>query len=89
MSAIASTSIDAEAKNAPTSGRLFFLDLSGGRILSANPDGSDLKAIVNEAGSCPMAWRSMSSPGISTGPIWVIPRGMMARSCDRISMVRT
>ncbi len=27
MSAIASTPIDAEAKNAPTSGRLFFLDL--------------------------------------------------------------
>jgi hypothetical protein len=27
MNAIASTPIDAEAKNAPTSGRLFFLDL--------------------------------------------------------------
>ena len=25
------------------SGRLFFLDLGGGRIFSANPDGSDLK----------------------------------------------
>ena len=43
MSAIASTPTDATAKNAPTSGRLFFLDLSGGRILSANPDGSDLQ----------------------------------------------
>ena len=42
MSAIASTPIDAEAKNAPGSGLLFFLDLSGGRTLSANPDGSDL-----------------------------------------------
>lgn len=31
-----------------TAGRLFFLDLSCGRVLSANPDGSDLKAIVNE-----------------------------------------
>jgi hypothetical protein len=31
MSAIASTPTDAAAKNAPTSGRLFFLDLSGGR----------------------------------------------------------
>jgi hypothetical protein len=48
MSAIASTPIDAEAKNAPTAGRLFFLDLSAGRILSANPDGSDLKTIINE-----------------------------------------
>src|ERR1700733_2932907 len=51
MSATGSTSMDAEtidtgAKNAPTSGRLFFLDLSGGRMLSANPDGSDLKTII-------------------------------------------
>ncbi|MBZ5538096.1 MAG: hypothetical protein LAO31_19260 [Acidobacteriia bacterium] len=48
MSAIAFTPIDAEAKNAPTSGRLFVLDLGAGRILSANPDGSDLKTIINE-----------------------------------------
>ena len=53
MSAIASTPIDAEAKNAPTSGRLFFLDLSAGRILSANPDGSDLKTIINEGRKLP------------------------------------
>jgi len=33
--------------------------------------------------------RSMSPLGISIGPIWVTPRGMMARSCDRISMVKT
>jgi len=38
MSAIASTPTDAEAKNATMSARLFFLDLSAGRILSANPD---------------------------------------------------
>ena len=35
MSVIASTPGDAEAKNAPTSGRLLFLDLGPGRILSA------------------------------------------------------
>jgi hypothetical protein len=75
MSAIASTSMDAEVKNAPMSGRLFFLDLSGGRILSANPDGSDLKTIINEG-------RKLQD-GL------VIPRGMMARSCGRISMERT
>ena len=40
MNAIASMPIDAEAKNAHTSARLFFLNLSGGRVLSANPDGS-------------------------------------------------
>jgi len=33
MTAIVSTPIGAGAKNAPTSGRLFFLDLSAGRIL--------------------------------------------------------
>jgi hypothetical protein len=86
MSALASTSIDAEAKNAPTSGRLFFLDLGAGRILSANPDGSDLKTIINE-GPCPMPWCSMSPLGPSTGPIWVIPRGM--RAFDAASRVST
>jgi hypothetical protein len=30
------------------SGRLFFLDLAGSRVLSANADGSDLKTIVSE-----------------------------------------
>lgn len=29
-------------------GRIFFLDLSGSRVLSANPDGSDLKTVVLE-----------------------------------------
>ena len=29
-------------------GRIFFLDLAGSRVLSANPDGSDLKTIVVE-----------------------------------------
>jgi Low-density lipoprotein receptor repeat class B len=53
MSAIASTPIDAGAKNATTSGRLFFLDLSAGRIVSANPDGSDLKTIINEGRKLP------------------------------------
>ena len=32
--------------NPTRSGRLFFLELSGGRIHSINPDGSDLKTIV-------------------------------------------
>ena len=53
MNATASTPIDAEAKNAPMSGKLFFLNLSGGRILSANPDGSDLKTIINEGRKLP------------------------------------
>lgn len=36
-----------------TSGRLFFLDLGAGRILSAKPDGSDLKTIVSEGRQLP------------------------------------
>jgi DNA-binding beta-propeller fold protein YncE len=35
------------------SGRIFFLDLGGGRVLSANPDGSDLEIIVVEGRKFP------------------------------------
>jgi DNA-binding beta-propeller fold protein YncE len=35
------------------SGRIFFLDLGGGRVLSANPDGSDIKTIVVEGRKFP------------------------------------
>ena len=35
------------------SGRLFFLDAGGGRVFSANPDGSDLKTIINEGRKFP------------------------------------
>src|ERR1700719_1507632 len=80
MSAIASTPIVAEAKDAPTSGRLFFLDLSGGRILSANPDGSDLKTIINEGRKLPdglvldvaaghIYWTNMGDPRRNDGSI--------------------
>jgi DNA-binding beta-propeller fold protein YncE len=34
-------------------GRIFFLDVAGGRVLSANPDGSDLKTIVVEGRKLP------------------------------------
>ena len=80
MSAKASTSIDAAAKNAPTSGRLFFLDLSGGRILSAKPDGSDLKTVINEGRKLPdglaldlaaghIYWTNMGDPNRNDGSI--------------------
>src|SRR6266849_2906177 len=38
---------------AKTVARLYFLDLSAGRILTSNPDGSDLKTIVNEGRKLP------------------------------------
>src|SRR6516164_2187997 len=36
-----------------TAGRIFFLDLGGGRVLSANPDGSDLTTIIEEGRKLP------------------------------------
>ena len=48
MSAITSTPINAGANKSTPSGRLFFLDIGAGRVLSANPDGSDLRTLINE-----------------------------------------
>ena len=53
MSTITSTTINAGADKSTPSGRLFFLDIGGGRVLSANPDGSDLKIIINEGRKFP------------------------------------
>jgi hypothetical protein len=80
MNAIASMPIDAEAKNAHTSARLFFLNLSGGRVLSANPDGSDLKTIIDEGRKLPdglvldvaaghIYWTNMGDPKRNDGSI--------------------
>ena len=52
-------------------GRLFVLELSGGRIHSMNPDGSDRKTIVTD---CRLPGRHRGrcrKPVISTGPTWV------------------
>ena len=43
------------AKPQNPTGRLFFLDLGGGRVLSANPDGSDLKTLVAKLPSAAMS----------------------------------
>jgi hypothetical protein len=80
MSATVSIPIDAQAKTAPTSGRLFFLDLSAGRMLSANPDGCDLKTIINEGRKLPdglvldvaaghIYWTNMGEPRRNDGSI--------------------
>src|ERR1041384_2979861 len=62
-----------------TLGRLFILDLGGGRIFSVNPDGSDRKIIVND---CPhpdgivvdaeaghIYWTNMGVPSLNDGSI--------------------
>jgi hypothetical protein len=60
-------------------GRLFFLDLGGGRVLSANPDGSDLRTIIVEGrGKFPdglaidvaagqIYWTNMGNPRVNDG----------------------
>ena len=61
-------------------GRLFFLDVAGGRVLSANPDGSDLKTIVEEGRKIPdglvvdsvaghIYWTNMGNPKANDGCI--------------------
>ncbi len=63
-----------------TSGRLFFLDVGGGRVFSSNPDGSDLKVIVNEGRRFPdgivvnvaaghIYWTNMGNPKSNDGSI--------------------
>jgi sugar lactone lactonase YvrE len=69
-------------KSAPKAAvaRLFFLDLAGGRVMSCNPDGSDLKTIVKEARKLPdgivvdveaghIYWTSMGSVVTNDGSI--------------------
>ena len=63
-----------------TAGRLFFLDLSDGRVLTANPDGSDLNVIVSEGRRLPdgivvdvagghIYWTNMGNPSANDGSI--------------------
>jgi DNA-binding beta-propeller fold protein YncE len=72
--------IKAGAGKSTSSGRLFFLDLGAGRVLSANPDGSDLKTIVNEGRRLPdglvvdvaaghIYWTNMGNPKQNDGSI--------------------
>jgi hypothetical protein len=63
-----------------TVGRLFFLSASSGQVFSANPDGSDLKVIVNEGRRIPdgivvdteagqLYWTNMGNPNANDGSI--------------------
>ena len=63
-----------------TRARIFFLDLGGGRVLSADPDGSDVTVIVQEGRKLPdglavdaaaghLYWTNMGSPSKDDGSI--------------------
>ena len=60
--------------------RLFFLSASSGQVLSANPDGSDLRVIVSEGRRIPdgivvdvkaghLYWTNMGNPTANDGSI--------------------
>ena len=53
MSTNVSKPADLPRRDSAVSRRLFFLDLAAGRVMSANPDGSDLKVIVEEGRRLP------------------------------------
>ena len=80
MSTISSKPIQPEVGKPTSSGQLFFLDIGAGRVLSANPDGSDLKTIINEGRKLPdglvvdvaaghIYWTNMGNPKRNDGSI--------------------
>ena len=80
MSSSASKLRTAKPSAESDSGRLFFLDLAAGRVLSAKPDGSDLKTIVSEGRRLPdgivvdiaaghIYWTNMGNPSANDGSI--------------------
>jgi len=76
----ASRSKSRKVKSNATAARLFFLDLSEGRVMSCNPDGSDLRTLVGQAGHLPdgvvvdensghIYWTNMGTLGANDGSI--------------------
>jgi hypothetical protein len=80
MSSIVSSSTHAPRHQPELVGRLFFLDLAGSGVLSANPDGSDLKTPIEEGRKLPdglaidvaaghLYWTNMGNPKRNDGSI--------------------
>lgn len=76
----AASTLPAASNERAPSGRIFFLDIRGGRVLSANPDGSDLKVlqqglrmlpdgIVADTRSGHVFWSNMGKPKVDDGSI--------------------
>jgi len=79
-SAIVSRSTNNSRRQPALAGRLFFLDLSAGRVLSANADGTDLTTLVEEGRKLPdglaidiaaghLYWTNMGNPKVNDGSI--------------------
>jgi len=75
-----SGAMPAKSDSGATSGRLFFLDVGGGRVLSVNPNGSDLRTLVAEGRRFPdgivvdaaagyIYWTNMGNPSANDGSI--------------------
>jgi DNA-binding beta-propeller fold protein YncE len=80
MSNTSSSSVTGNKGNGVVA-RIFFLDLGAGRVLSANPDGSDLKTLVSEGRKLPdglavdvaaghLYWTNMGNPKANDGSIF-------------------
>jgi DNA-binding beta-propeller fold protein YncE len=81
MSTVIAKPKSTEQDSTGKKGRLFFTELSGGRVFTSNPDGSDLKVIVSEGRRLPdgivvdvasghIFWTNMgSSPSTNDGSI--------------------
>jgi DNA-binding beta-propeller fold protein YncE len=80
MSSTAAKSNSTKLSTKATSGRLFFLSVSAGQVFSVNPDGSDLKTIVEEGRRLPdgiivdvaaghIYWTNMGNPNANDGSI--------------------
>ena len=75
-----SSTPSAPVTSANTSGRVYFIDASGGRLLSVNPDGSDVKVLVTDRHRIPdgividpenghIYWTEMGIPNKEDGSI--------------------
>jgi len=80
MSTVVSRSTGEPSIAGALTGRLFLLDLGSGRVLSANPDGSDIKVLVEEGRRLPdgvavdvaaghLYWTNMGNPKANDGSI--------------------
>jgi DNA-binding beta-propeller fold protein YncE len=81
MSTTSKLSVSRKKKGSGVVARIFFLDLGAGRVLSANPDGSDLKTLVSEGRKLPdglavdvaaghLYWTNMGNPKANDGTIF-------------------